>query len=96
VSQREEDAGLADMIGREVVVDTRSPYVYLGTLRDCTSHFIGLGDVDVHDSSESRTTKELYIMNARHYGIRRNRAAVRIRRDEVISISLLADVLVFE
>jgi len=96
VSQREEDAGLADMIGREVVVDTRSPYVYLGTLRDPTSHFIGLSDVDVHDSSESRTTKELYIMNARQYGIRRNRAAVRIRRDEVISISLLADVLVFE
>ena len=87
---------LRELSGLEVVVDTRSPYVYLGTLAEYSDAFLTLRDVDVHDTTDSRSTKEVYIMNARKFGIQRNRANVKIRRTEVVSISLLSDVLVFD
>jgi len=87
---------LTHMMGKEVVADTRSPYVYLGTLEGCSDSFITLRDVDVHDVSDSRSTKEIYIMNARRLGIQRNRARVMIKLTEVVSFSLLSDVLVFD
>ena len=87
---------LGDMVGRQVVVDVRAPYVYLGTLESFTECFVTLRDVDVHDATDSHCTKEMYIMEARKLGVQRNRASVKILRSEVVSISLLSDVVVFE
>ena len=87
---------LAEYIGKEVVVDTSSTYLYLGTLDAAADLFLTLCDADVHDASESQSTAELYIMNVRQRGIQPNRAAVKIRREVVVSISLLSDVIVFD
>ena len=87
---------LAEYIGEEVVVDTRTPYLYLGTLEGYADSFVTLRNVDVHDMSDSRSTKELYIMNVRRRGIGPNRAAVKIRQAVIVSVSLLSDVIVFD
>ena len=84
---------LEAMVGTEVVLDTRGPLVYLGRLEKFDAHFLTLADVDVHDMFEGRTTKEKYVLEARKYGIKKNRAAVLVRRDEVVSLSRLADVI---
>ena len=87
---------LSHLIGQEVVIDTRTPYIYLGTFEGSTDEIITLRDVDVHDMTDARGTKELYIMSARKLGIQHNRQRVHVLIREIISISQLADVMVFE
>ena len=76
-----------------VVVDTTSPYIYIGKLVDLTEHMLTLRDADVHDRRESMTMNEKYIMEAKKYGVRSNRHLVHIRFDKIISISKLDDVV---
>lgn len=89
-TERDEMAGL---IGMQVVLDTRSSFVYVGTLKEWGEHFVTLSDVDVHDVSEGRAGKELYILESRRTGIQKNRAEALVRKDVVVSISRLEDVL---
>ena len=88
-----EAEALKDFIGKEVVLDTRGPLVYVGRLERVDEHFYSLADVDVHDMSEGHSTKERYILEARRFGVRRNRLSTLVRRLEVISISRLEDVV---
>jgi hypothetical protein len=76
-----------------VVVDTNSNFLYIGTLEDVGDHFVTLRDADVHDCRESPSTNEKYIMEAKKFGVRCNRKLVHIRLEEVISLSLLDDVI---
>lgn len=78
---------------QNVVVDTTSHFVFIGKLLECTDHFLTLGDADVHDRRESPSMNEKYIIDARKYGVRCNRQRVHIRVKEVISLSLLEDVI---
>ncbi|MGD2125274.1 MAG: hypothetical protein PVG99_04295 [Desulfobacteraceae bacterium] len=78
---------------KEVVLDTTSDFVYIGKLQDVGDYFITLEDADVHDRRESPSLNEKYIIDARKYGIRCNRKLVHIRLEEVISFSLLKDVI---
>jgi len=78
---------------QNVVVDTTSHFVFIGKLLECTDYFLTLGDADVHDRRESPSLNEKYIIDARKYGVRRNRRRVHIRLKEVISLSLLDDVI---
>ena len=80
-------------VGRDVVLDTSAPIVYIGRLEAFDEHFFSLADVDVHDMTEGRTTKERYILEARKYGVKKNRHAALVRRDEVVSLSKLEDVI---
>jgi len=82
-----------EFIGQAVVVDTNSPYLYLGTLTAVDDVFINLADVDVHDQREGATTKECYIIEAKKSGIKINRHRVLVRKDFMVSISKLADVV---
>ena len=91
----DEAAEAADLIGREVVVDTRSAFLYLGRLKRWGEAFVELGDCDVHDSQQGRSTKETYAMESARDGVRHNRRRVLIRKAEVISVSALEDVIVF-
>jgi len=84
---------LKDYIGKQVVIDTKSPIVFIGTLDRIGEYFITLTQVDVYDSSEGSSRKEVYIHEARKYGIRRNRERVEVRKSEVISISRLEDIV---
>ncbi len=86
---------LKDMIGREVVLDTRGSFVYIGTLDSVGEHILSLSNVDVYDASETQTRKEVYVFETRKYGIKRNRAKCSVRIAEVISLSRLEDVVEF-
>lgn len=76
-----------------VVVDTRSVYTYLGTLVNATPDFLTLRDVDVHDQRDSGTTRELYIIESVKFGIKVNRREVKVAQREIVSVSLLADIV---
>ena len=54
--------------------------------------FYELADADVHDSTTTSTTRDLYIINVQKYGVKKNRNRVLIRRDRVVSLSKLSDV----
>lgn len=84
---------LAEYIGRQIVVDTKTAYTYIGTLTAEGDYFLTLKDVDVHDQRESNASKELYLIEALKYGIKINRSAVKVVRSEIISLSLLADIV---
>lgn len=83
---------LSDLVGQEVVVDLRSPFVCLGTLRRLDPLFLELVDADLHDFRDSTATREIYVYDSARLGIRRNRARVLVRRDEVVAITRLVDV----
>ena len=81
--------------GQDVVIDTRTPFVYIGKLESVGEHLITLTDVDVYDTSETQTRKEVYVYETRKYGIKRNRARCSVRIVEVVSLSRLEDVVEF-
>lgn len=91
-SERE---ALAGFVGQDVVLDTRGELLYIGRLEKAGEWFLELAEADVHDLMASRTTKELYIMDAAKHGIKKNRRSVHVRRLEVVSISRLADVIIY-
>ena len=83
------------LIGKVVVVDTDSMFVYLGTLDRVEDHFVVLKDVDAHDRRESPSTKEQYIMDTKKFGVKPNRREVNVRKHLIVSVSKLDDVLGF-
>ena len=81
--------------GAVVVIDTNSQFVYLGTLDRVADNFVVLKDVDVHDRSETPSTKEEYIINCKKFGIKPNRREVSVRKELVVSVSKLDDVVLY-
>lgn len=86
---------IRDAVGSPVVLDTSTPYVYIGILKEWQEHFVVLTDADVHDSSEGRSGKERYILEARRHGVQQNRDEVAVRKADIVSISRLKDVTVY-
>jgi hypothetical protein len=84
---------LGPYLNADVVLDTRGELIYIGRLVTIYDNFYELADADVHDIVAGRTSKELYVMDARKHGIKKNRAKVLVRKIEVVSISRLSDVL---
>jgi small nuclear ribonucleoprotein (snRNP)-like protein len=82
-------------LGKAVVVDTDSSFLYIGTLKGMDDTFLRLQEADVHDSRETSTTKEQYAINARRNGVRPNRKEVAVRKKTVVSVSLLEDVILY-
>ncbi len=87
-----ESEGLAGLVGREVVIDTNTSYVYVGTLESVGADFLTLKNADVHDIHDSSVTKEIYIHETRKHGVRPSRERVVVRLAHVVSFSLLGDV----
>ena len=83
------------LAGVVVVIDTNSQFVYLGTLSRVADNFLMLKDVDVHDRSETPSTKEEYIINCKRFGVKPNRREVSIRKELVVSVSKLDDVVLY-
>jgi hypothetical protein len=79
-------------LGQVVVVDLRSSYVCLGTLVNCDEQFLELVDADLHDFRDSTATREIYVYDSVRLGIRRNRARVLVRQDDVVAVSRFADI----
>lgn len=84
---------LDEFLDQKVVIDCRSEYVCLGTLKKFTDHFLELRNADLHDLRDTDTSRENYIAASVATGIKRNRKRVLVRRDEVVAISRLDDVV---
>jgi small nuclear ribonucleoprotein (snRNP)-like protein len=84
---------LQEFVGQKVVVDLRSPFVCLGTLKRFDEHFLELRNADLHDLRDTDTTRELYVADSAVTGVNRNRKRVVVSRAEVVAISRLEDVV---
>ena len=87
------DGGLGALRLKEVVIDLASQYVVLGTLISDEGPYLVLEDADVHDLRDSTTNREQYVVEARRNGIQANRKCTRLRKEEVVCIAKLEDVL---
>jgi hypothetical protein len=83
---------LATMVGQVVVLDLRSPFVCLGKLVGLDNLFFEVHDADLHDFRDNPATRDIYVYDSKRLGIRRNRARVFVRRDDVIAITRFADI----
>jgi small nuclear ribonucleoprotein (snRNP)-like protein len=86
---------LEALIGKQIVVDTDSSYVYIGVLEATGSDYLALSGVDVHDTGDSKTTKEAYAHETKKLGARSNRKHTLVRIARILSISLLEDIISF-
>jgi hypothetical protein len=84
---------LQDFMGQRVVVDMRSPFVCLGTLKRIDELWLELVNADLHDLRDTQSTRELYVADSRATGIKRNRKHVLVVRADVVAVSLLDDVV---
>ena len=87
------DAALEKLRGRTVVLDLAAPWVYLGTLADWDAVHLVLADADAHDLRDTPTTREIYVLEAARHGVSPNRKRALVRRDAVVGLSRLKDVL---
>ena len=85
--------GLDALRQQEIVVDLSSQFVVLGTLVGDDGPYLVLEDADVHDLRDSTTTREQYVVEARRHGIQANRKCTRLRKEEVVCIAKLEDVI---
>ncbi|MFC1582077.1 hypothetical protein ACFL4W_00930 [Planctomycetota bacterium] len=86
---------LKDFVGQEVIIDTDTPFLYLGTLAEIADDCFVLKGVDVHDRNDLNVSKEKYALETRRHGIKDNRKRVFVVKDRVVSISLLEDIIKF-
>lgn len=84
---------LRELVGKEVVVDTRSSWMYIGRLEAVRPDCLLLADVDVHDGNESSLPRERYVLTSCETGIKANRRSVYVSLEYVVSVSLLAEVI---
>ena len=84
---------MEEFIGQKVVIDLRSSFVCLGTLLRVDDRCLELKNADVHDLRDTETTRENYVAASRATGIKRNRRRVLVMRDDVVTMSLLEDVV---
>jgi small nuclear ribonucleoprotein (snRNP)-like protein len=86
---------LQELVGKEIVVDSRSPWMYIGRLEAVQADSLLLRDVDVHDSSETSTPRERYVLDSCKTGVKANRRSVYVNLEYVVSVSLLSEVIKF-
>jgi len=84
---------LGGFLEHVVVLDTQGPLIYIGTLVEISEVFLVLQEADVHDSNDSRASKDLYLVETRELGVRINRKRVLVMRRQVASVSLLREVV---
>ena len=84
---------LEAMLGNVIVVDLRSHFVCLGTLKSYDDLHLEIRNADLHDLRDTQTTRENYVAASRATGVKRNRKRVFVVRAEVVAVSLLEDVV---
>ena len=82
-----------EFINKIVVLDVESMYVYIGTLKSVSDKTVALSNADVHDLRDSKTTRERYILDTRLHGLRTNRTGVLVSRSQIVSVSLLDEII---
>ncbi len=89
----ENSSAIAELIDRVVVLDVSSLYVFVGTLVGHDDRYLILQDADVHDLRDTKTNREIYVLDSKRHGVRANRSRVLVCRDEIVSLCALEDVL---
>jgi hypothetical protein len=84
---------MEELLGQKVVVDLKSTYVCLGTLQQMDDQFMELRNADLHDFRDTETTRELYVVDSKATGIKRNRKRVFLARADIVAIGRLSDVV---
>lgn len=84
---------LKELLGKTVVVDTDSSWIYLGKLKRAGKDFLLLEDADAHYLGDTISTREEYIRTSRLTGVVVNRKEVWIKMDKIVGLSLLEDVV---
>jgi small nuclear ribonucleoprotein (snRNP)-like protein len=84
---------LEQLVGQTVVVDLRSRFVCLGTLKAFDDAWLELRNADMHDLRDAATSREHYVAEASMTGVKRNRKKVLVARSEVAAVALLEDIL---
>jgi len=84
---------LDQMLGKKVVVDLRSQFVCLGTLKSFDDAWLELRDADLHDLRDAPISREHYVADASVTGVKRNRKRVLLARVDAVAIALLDDVV---
>jgi len=84
---------LEKMLNRQVVLDTGTPIVYIGTLREITAHALVLEEADMHDCRDGHAHKEMYLAEVHRDGLTVNRRHIVVMRSVVISVSRFEDVV---
>jgi hypothetical protein len=83
---------LEELVGLKVVIDFRSEFVALGTLKRIDAEFLELKNADLHDLRDTDSTRELYVVGSAKTGIKRNRKSVLISRRDIIAVARFEDV----
>ena len=86
---------LEEYLGQQIVIDTTSTYIIIGTLTAIGPDCLTLENVDVHDTMDADSTKDHYIMEACKLGVRTNRRGTKVRTDKIVSVSLVRDVEIY-
>jgi len=85
---------LAPLLGRVVVLDLKTTFIYVGELESLDDRFVVLRRADAHDLRDTPTmTREQYIIRCREHDVAVNRERVLVTRAEVVAICLLDDVV---
>jgi ferredoxin-fold anticodon binding domain-containing protein len=84
---------LEELLGENVVIDLRSTYVCLGTLKKIEPDYLELRNADLHDLRDTETTRENYIAATILTGIKRNRKKLWVMRAEIVAIARLDEVV---
>ena len=84
---------LDDLIDQKVVVDFRSEFVCLGTLKRYDEHYLELRNADLHDLRDTETSRENYVAASVATGIKRNRRRVLVSRGDIVAVSKFEDVV---
>jgi hypothetical protein len=84
---------LDELLGKTVVVDLRSPFVCVGTLKQFDELHLDLRNADLHDLRDTQSNREIYVAESRATGVKRNRKRVLVVRAEIVALSLLEDVV---
>ena len=84
---------LDEFLDQKVVVDLRSEFVCLGTLKRYDEHFLDLRNADVHDLRDTDTSRENYVAASVTTGVKRNRKRVLVSLQDVVAVSRLEDVV---
>lgn len=90
-----DSTGWESLVGKIVVIDTDSRFVYIGTLDKVEAEFLVMKDVDAHDRREGPSTKEQYVMDTKKFGVKANRKELHVRKSLVVSLSKLEDIVDF-
>lgn len=83
---------LRKYLGKDVILDTDSRWLYIGVLKEVGRNYFVLEEVDAHDLSETTSTREEYILTVKRDGKVVNRKRQIVRKEVVVGISFLNDV----